>query len=56
MAHILLVDDNQDSRFAVVETLRKLTDHVIDEVDSGAATLERVRAEEIGRASCRERV
>ncbi len=43
MARILLVDDNQDSRFAVVETLRKLTDHAIEEVDSGPATLERVR-------------
>jgi signal transduction histidine kinase len=43
MARILLVDDNQDSRFAVVETLRKLTDHAVEEVDSGPATLERVR-------------
>jgi signal transduction histidine kinase len=43
MARILLVDDNQDSRFAVVETLRKLTDHSVEEVDSGPATLERVR-------------
>jgi signal transduction histidine kinase len=43
MARILLVDDNQDSRFAVIETLRKLTDHAIEEVDSGPATLERVR-------------
>jgi signal transduction histidine kinase len=43
MARILLVDDNQDSRFAVVETLRKLTDHAIEEVDSGPATLECVR-------------
>jgi CheY-like chemotaxis protein len=43
MARILLVDDNQDSRFAVVETLRKLTDHTIDEVDSGPSTLERLR-------------
>jgi CheY-like chemotaxis protein len=43
MARILLVDDNPDSRFAVVETLRKLTDHAIDEVDSGLATLDRVR-------------
>jgi signal transduction histidine kinase len=43
MARILLVDDNHDSRFAVVETLRKLTDHAIEEVDSGPATLERVR-------------
>ena len=42
MARILLVDDNQDSRFAVIETLRKLTDHAIEEVDSGLATLERV--------------
>ena len=43
MARILLVDDNQDSRFAVVETLRKLTEHSVEEVDSGPATLERVR-------------
>ncbi|HET6280103.1 MAG TPA: response regulator [Polyangia bacterium] len=46
MARILLVDDNRDSRFAVVETLRKLTDYVIDEVDSGPATLDRVRTED----------
>jgi CheY-like chemotaxis protein len=43
MARILLVDDNQDSRFAVVETLRKLTDHTIEEADSGPTTLDRVR-------------
>jgi signal transduction histidine kinase len=43
MARILLVDDNQDSRFAVIETLRKLTDHAVEEVDSGPAMLERVR-------------
>jgi signal transduction histidine kinase len=43
MARILLVDDNQDSRFAVIETLRKLTDHTIEEVDSGPAMLEQVR-------------
>ena len=35
MARILLVDDNQDSRFAVVETLRKLTEHVVDEARTG---------------------
>ncbi len=43
MARILLVDDNQDSRFAVIETLRKLTEHSIEEVDSGPAMLDRVR-------------
>ncbi len=43
MARILLADDNPDSRFAVAQTLQKLTDHQVDEVDSGPATLERVR-------------
>ena len=43
MARILLVDDNEDSRFAVVQTLVKLTDHVVDEADSGASTLDRVQ-------------
>ena len=46
MARILLVDDNQDSRFAVVETLRKLTDHTVEEVDSGFAMLDRVRRQD----------
>jgi CheY-like chemotaxis protein len=43
VARILLADDNADSRFAVAQTLQKLTDHQVDEVDSGQATLERVR-------------
>jgi signal transduction histidine kinase len=43
MARILLVDDNQDSRFAVAETLRKLTEHAVEEVEDGAATLDRLR-------------
>jgi signal transduction histidine kinase len=43
MARILLADDNADSRFAVAQTLQKLTEHEVEEVDSGVATLERVR-------------
>ena len=43
MARILLADDNADSRFAVVQTLQKLTEHEVEEVDSGRATLDRVR-------------
>ncbi|HXI57020.1 MAG TPA: response regulator, partial [Polyangia bacterium] len=43
MARILLADDNADSRFAVAQTLQKLTEHEVEEVDSGLATLERVR-------------
>jgi signal transduction histidine kinase len=43
MARILLVDDNEDSRFAVVETLRKLTDYEVEEVENGPATLDKVK-------------
>jgi signal transduction histidine kinase len=43
MGRILLVDDNDDSRFAVVETIRKLAGHAVDEARSGAECLERVR-------------
>jgi signal transduction histidine kinase len=43
VARILLADDNADSRFAVVQTLQKLTEHEVEEVDSGVATLDRVR-------------
>jgi signal transduction histidine kinase len=40
MARILLVDDDRDARFAVGEALRRLTDHRVDEVDSGRAALQ----------------
>jgi signal transduction histidine kinase len=46
MGRILLVDDNDDSRFAVVETIRKLAGHVVDEARNGAECLERVRQAE----------
>ncbi len=39
---ILLVDDNDDSRFAVAETIAKLTDHKVDQASDGASALARV--------------
>jgi signal transduction histidine kinase len=39
MGRILLVDDNDDSRFAVVETIRKLTDNTVDERPDGPSAL-----------------
>src|SRR5262245_36768148 len=44
MGRILLVDDNDDGRFAVVETIRKLTGHAVDEARDGFSCLERVKA------------
>jgi signal transduction histidine kinase len=42
MGRILLVDDNDDSRFAIVETIRKLTDHTVDESPDGPSGLARL--------------
>lgn len=46
MARILLVDDEKDSRFVIAETLRRLTDHRVDEVGGGSAALEAAAAED----------
>ncbi len=45
MARILLVDDDDDSRFAVREAIRLHTQHDVAEATDGAATLRRVEAE-----------
>lgn len=42
MGRILLVDDNDDSRFAVAETIRKLTNHTVDQGRDGPSALARV--------------
>jgi signal transduction histidine kinase/DNA-binding response OmpR family regulator len=44
MARILLVDDDADGRLAVAETLRRLTDHEVDEASSGPSAVAAARA------------
>lgn len=46
MGRILLVDDNDDSRFAVAETIRKLTSCVVDQSKEGEAALTQIAANE----------
>lgn len=46
MGRILLVDDNDDSRFAVAETIRRLTNHQVDEAASGPIALSLVAKNE----------
>lgn len=42
MGRILLVDDNDDSRYAVAETIRKLTNHTVDQALDGVSALAKV--------------
>jgi signal transduction histidine kinase len=44
MGRILLVDDDDDGRFAVVEAIRKLTRHTVEEARSGAIALQKMES------------
>ena len=46
MGRILLVDDDDDSRYTVVEAIRELTEHSVEEARSGAVALQ--KAEVVG--------
>ncbi|MES1164689.1 MAG: response regulator [Verrucomicrobiota bacterium] len=46
MGRILLVDDDDDNRFAVVEAIRRLTNHAVDEDRDGPSALRRLQTDD----------